>query len=38
MTRPKPSFVAEHPFMFMIVEDFSNLVLFTGAVVNPLLE
>lgn len=38
MKRPKPSFVAEHPFMFMIVEDFSKLVLFTGAVVNPLLE
>ncbi|GMN22459.1 hypothetical protein TIFTF001_045658 [Ficus carica] len=24
--------------MFMIVEDFSKLVLFSGAVVNPLLE
>ena len=38
LKRPKPSFVADHPFMFMIVEDFSNLVVFTGAVLNPLLD
>ncbi|KAM6583362.1 hypothetical protein CsatB_010364 [Cannabis sativa] len=31
---PLPTFVADHPFMFMIVEEFSNLV-FTGAVLDP---
>uniref|UniRef100_A0A803NSQ3 Serpin domain-containing protein n=1 Tax=Cannabis sativa TaxID=3483 RepID=A0A803NSQ3_CANSA len=38
--RKKPpqivTFVADHPFMFMIVEEFSNLVVFTGAVLDPL--
>ncbi|KAM6583359.1 hypothetical protein CsatB_010361 [Cannabis sativa] len=29
------TFVADHPFMFMIVEEFSNLVVFTGAVLDP---
>ncbi|PON81517.1 Serpin family [Trema orientale] len=32
---PRPSFVADHPFMFMVVEEFSELVVFTGAVLNP---
>ncbi|EXB37617.1 hypothetical protein L484_021823 [Morus notabilis] len=34
----KPSFVADHPFMFMIVEEFSMLAVFAGAVFNPLLD
>ncbi|KAL8124718.1 hypothetical protein AgCh_012393 [Apium graveolens] len=32
-----PGFVADHPFMFMIREETSRIVLFTGAVLNPLL-
>ncbi|PON52331.1 Serpin family [Trema orientale] len=32
---PRPSFIAHHPFMFMIAEEFSNLVIFTGALLNP---
>ncbi|PON81518.1 Serpin family [Trema orientale] len=32
---PLPSFVADHPFMFTIVEEFSNLIIFTGALLNP---
>ncbi|KAM6583357.1 hypothetical protein CsatB_010359 [Cannabis sativa] len=32
---PLPTFDADHPFMFMIVEQFSNLVVFTGAVLDP---
>ncbi|XP_058224124.1 serpin-ZXA-like [Rhododendron vialii] len=36
MSPPKTeSFVADHPFMFMIKEETSNSVFFTGAVVNP---
>ncbi|KAG5540279.1 hypothetical protein RHGRI_020508 [Rhododendron griersonianum] len=36
MYRPKnTSFVADHPFMFMIMEDISKLVIFTGAVLDP---
>ncbi|KAF7137839.1 hypothetical protein RHSIM_Rhsim07G0078900 [Rhododendron simsii] len=36
MPPPKiESFVADHPFMFMIKEETSNSVFFTGAVVNP---
>ncbi|XP_027148714.1 serpin-Z10-like [Coffea eugenioides] len=31
-------FVADHPFMFMIREEESRSVLFTGAVLNPLLK
>ncbi|KAH7848571.1 hypothetical protein Vadar_004605 [Vaccinium darrowii] len=33
---PKISFVADHPFAFMIREEGSGLVLFTGTVMNPL--
>ncbi|KAK0598304.1 hypothetical protein LWI29_033551 [Acer saccharum] len=32
------SFVANHPFMFMIREETSNIVFFVGAVLNPLSE
>lgn len=32
---PRPSFVADHPFLFMVREDVSKLVLFTGAVLDP---
>ncbi|KAK4278189.1 hypothetical protein QN277_016070 [Acacia crassicarpa] len=35
--RPKPSFVADHPFIFMIREETSTAVFFIGAVLNPLL-
>ncbi|KAL5582005.1 hypothetical protein UlMin_014447 [Ulmus minor] len=31
-----PSFVADHPFLFMIREETSKAVLFVGAVLNPL--
>ncbi|XP_050219959.1 serpin-ZXA-like [Mercurialis annua] len=36
MYPPPPSFVADHPFMFIIKEDISGIVLFNGAVFNPL--
>ncbi|KAJ4828564.1 hypothetical protein Tsubulata_020291 [Turnera subulata] len=37
LPKPKPlHFVADHPFMFMIKEDMSDTVFFTGAVLNPL--
>ncbi|KAG5516921.1 hypothetical protein RHGRI_037602 [Rhododendron griersonianum] len=32
---PKPSFIADHPFMFMIKEEMSGLIFFKGAVLNP---
>nr|XP_043616233.1 serpin-Z1-like [Erigeron canadensis] len=32
---PRPRFVADHPFMFMIREDTSMAVLFIGVVLNP---
>ncbi|KAG5613154.1 hypothetical protein H5410_024435 [Solanum commersonii] len=32
---PRPRFVADHPFLFMVREEVSRLVLFTGAVLNP---
>ncbi|KAM6583358.1 hypothetical protein CsatB_010360 [Cannabis sativa] len=35
MPTPLDSFVADHPFLFMIVEEFPNLVVFTGAVLDP---
>ncbi|XP_031285626.1 serpin-ZX-like [Pistacia vera] len=35
---PIPSFVADHPFMFMIREETSNAVFFVGAILNPFLE
>ncbi|KAA8530476.1 hypothetical protein F0562_005185 [Nyssa sinensis] len=35
-TYPTPSFVADHPFLFMIREETSRIVLFIGAVLNPL--
>ncbi|KAF7131601.1 hypothetical protein RHSIM_Rhsim09G0017000 [Rhododendron simsii] len=31
----RSSFVADHPFMFMIMEEGSRLVIFTGAVLDP---
>ncbi|CAN0863496.1 At1g47710 [Linum grandiflorum] len=34
-TRPEDEFVADHPFMYMIVERDSKTVIFTGAVFNP---
>ncbi|KAH7848258.1 hypothetical protein Vadar_000242 [Vaccinium darrowii] len=30
------SFVADHPFVFMITEERSGLIFFTGAVLNPI--
>ncbi|GJW99409.1 zinc finger, CCHC-type containing protein [Tanacetum coccineum] len=36
--QPPPSFVAYHPFLFMIREDVSKAVLFVGAVLNPQLN
>ncbi|XP_028752766.1 serpin-ZXA-like [Neltuma alba] len=35
---PMPSFVADHPFVFMIREETSMAVFFIGAVLNPLLD
>ena len=32
---PTLSFVADHPFMFMIIEDRSKLITFVGAVLDP---
>ncbi|KAL7169035.1 hypothetical protein ACSBR2_034127 [Camellia fascicularis] len=34
---PTPIFVADHPFMFMVREETSRAILFTGAMLNPLL-
>ncbi|KAK4426276.1 Serpin-ZXA [Sesamum alatum] len=35
-TFPTASFLADHPFMFMVREETSKVVFFTGAVLNPL--
>ncbi|KAF7127160.1 hypothetical protein RHSIM_Rhsim11G0124000 [Rhododendron simsii] len=32
---PKSSFVADHPFIFMVKEEISGLIFFMGAVLNP---
>jgi serpin B len=37
-TPPKIDFVADHPFLFLIREDFSGKILFIGQVLNPLVE
>ncbi|GKB91772.1 serpin-ZX [Tanacetum coccineum] len=34
-SQPPPTFVADHPFLFMIREDVSKAILFVGAVLNP---
>lgn len=36
--RRYPSFVADHPFIFMIREERHGIVFFVGAVLNPLLD
>ncbi|KAF9613596.1 hypothetical protein IFM89_009266 [Coptis chinensis] len=36
--RPCVDFVADHPFMFMVRENKSGMILFMGHVLNPLLE
>ncbi|KAI9073458.1 hypothetical protein K1719_044595 [Acacia pycnantha] len=36
--KPKPSFVANHPFLFMIREETSLALFFVGAVLNLLLD
>ncbi|CAN0824692.1 Os01g0765400 [Linum grandiflorum] len=36
--RPVDNFIANHPFMFLIMEKQSKAVIFAGSVVNPLQE
>ncbi|XVF31617.1 hypothetical protein REPUB_Repub17cG0006800 [Reevesia pubescens] len=38
LRHPSPSFVADHPFMFMIKEETTGVVFFVGTVLNPILE
>ena len=35
---PLPSFVADHPFIFMIREEISGVVFFVGVILNPLYD
>jgi len=35
---PDPEFIADHPFIFMIVDNVSGMIIFTGKLENPLQE
>ena len=32
---PKPTFICDHPFLFMIKDNLTGLVLFSGKVIHP---